>query len=67
MNKYITHPKLVKIKNYTFSVSVHCTLSDEEAYKVAVNFCRTHKLTKKHQKGTIHIKASFDRDNIAIL
>jgi hypothetical protein len=63
----VAHPKLVKLGDYTFQVVAFCSMTDEQALKAAMLFCRTHKLKKEDKKGIIKIITTYDENSIGRL
>ena len=59
----VVHPKLVRIGEYTFRIVSYVSLTDEQAMKAALIFCRTHRLLKKHRKGVITVVTTFDEES----
>lgn len=65
--RFIAHPKLVKVGEYTFRIMCRTSLTDRQALNAAVIFCRTHKMLKKHRKGVVTILSLFDEESARLL
>ena len=63
----IVHPKLIKIKGFTFRIASYVPLTDEQALRAVTSFYRTHKLKKADQKKIITVVTSFDQDSVGLL
>ena len=63
----VVHPKLIKAGEYTFRVVSYSALTDDQAARVVLFYCRTHKLLKKHRKGVISIVTTFDEESSRLL
>jgi hypothetical protein len=63
----IIHPKLIKIGGYTFQVVAYCQMNDAQALKIAMHYCRTHKLTKRQKTLVNQIVTIHDESSIGLL
>ncbi len=63
----VIHPKTILLDGFKFKVVAYCALTDQQAGKIVLHYCRTHKLKKKDQKIVRTIVTQFDTDSIGLL
>lgn len=63
----VVHPKLVNIGGYKFRIISFSPLTDDQALKVALLYCRSHRLTQKQKKKVLEIHTTFDEKTAGLL
>ena len=64
----VVHPKLVNVNGHRLQVVAYVAMTDAQALKAALHFCRSHKLPKTaNPKKVLRILTLFDGDSLALL
>jgi hypothetical protein len=63
----IVHPKIVIINGFRLEIVAYCSLTDDQAMKVAVHFVRNNKLKKSQQKGVLRVLTQWDESSVGLL
>jgi len=63
----VVHPKNILINGFTLQIVAYCAMTDEQALKAAMIFCRNHKLKNSQKKGVIRVATMFDEHSVKTL
>ena len=51
----VVHPKFVKIKGFTFQIITYFQMTDDQAFKIAMEFYHSHNLKKESQNKILKV------------
>ena len=63
----VVHPTKFETNGVFLEVVSYSSLTDDQARKIAIMFCRSHKILKKDKGKTIQILTQFDKNSAGIL
>lgn len=63
----VVHPKKVRVNGHVIEVVAYCAMTDSQAVKAALHFCRTHKMPKPNPAKVLRALTQFDQASIALL